>query len=171
APTASNAIAECLDDPTEQIALQAIAGFGNLCTEEDWFDTLLPVLESPRVNLVRTALESLGRFSSPRVFIVLERKLRLGPNAVRFAVLGVLETIGTNDVLTPLVEALGHKQMVVRNRAGEVLGRLSKAGKLDLSRTIIYLLKSGDVNVRRMAIELARTVKDPNNELWPKLLV
>src|SRR5262249_23712508 len=83
----------------------------------------------------------------------------------------VLEAIGTDEILTPLVDALGHKQMVVRNRAGEVLSRLSKAGKLEVSRTIVYLLKSRDVNVGRMAIELARTVKDPNNELWPKLLV
>ena len=168
---ALRAIATALDDPSEQIALQAISSFGSMCSEDDWFDVLLPVLESPRVTLVRTAVESLKRFSSPRVFMVLERKLRLGPNAVRFSALSVLEGIGTNEVLTPLVDALSHKQLVVRNRAGEVLSRLSKANKLDLSRTIVYLLKSLNVNVRRMAIELARTVKDPNNELWPKLLV
>jgi len=166
---ALQAIATALNDPAEQVALQAVASFSRMCTEDDFFDALSQVLESPQVNLVKAAVEGLKRFSSPRVILALERRLRAGPNSVRFAVLGVLESIGTNEILTPLVEALSHKQIVIRNRAGEILSRLSKAGKLDLSRTIIYLLKSPDVNVRRMAIELARSVKE-SSELWPKLL-
>src|SRR5215472_8129748 len=163
-------IAPFLNDPNEQLAVQATSSFGRMCTEDDFFEILSPALDSPKVNLVKAAIEPLRRFSSPRVLMALERKLSAGPNAVRFAVLNVLEAIGTNEILTAIVEALGHKQIVVRNRAGEVLSRLSAAGKLDASRTIIYLLKSKDVNVRRMAIELARSVKDPNGELWPKLL-
>lgn len=166
---ALQAISSVLSDPNEQVALQAISSFGRMCSEDDFFDWLSPALESPQVNLAKAAVEALKRFSSPRVILALERRLRAGPNSVRFSVLNVLEGIGTNEILTALVEALSHKQIVVRTRAGEVLSRLSKAGKLDLSRTVIYLLKSGDVNVRRMAIELARSVKD-NNDLWPKLL-
>ncbi len=163
-------IAPFVNDPNEQVAVQAINSFGRMCTEDDFFEMLSPLLDAPKVNLIRAAIEPLKRFSSPRVLMVLERKLSAGPNSVRFTVLSVLEAIGTNEILTAVVEALGHKQIVVRNRAGEVLSRLSKAGKLDVSRTIVYLLKSRDVNVRRMAIELARSVKDPNSDLWPKLL-
>ncbi len=170
AARAVQCIAPFVNNENEQLCVQATASYGRLCTEDDYFETIAPLLDSAKVNVVKAAVEPLKRFSSPRVLRVLERKLSGGPNAVRFAVLAVLEAIGTNEILTPLVEALGHKQVVVRNRAGEVLSRLSKAGKLDASRTIVYLLKSKDVNVRRMAIELARTVKDPNSELWPKLL-
>jgi twitching motility protein PilT len=35
---------------------------------------------------------------------------------------------------------------------------------------VIWLLRSRDVNVRRMAVELVQTVRDPDGELWPKLL-
>jgi len=35
---------------------------------------------------------------------------------------------------------------------------------------VIWLLRSRDVEVRRMGIELAQTVPDPHGELWPKLL-
>ncbi len=170
AARAVQCIAPFVNHENEQLCVQATASYGRLCTEDDYFEAIAPLLDSAKVNVVKAAVEPLKRFSSPRVLRVLERKLSGGPNAVRFAVLAVLEAIGTNEILTPLVEALGHKQVVVRNRAGEVLSRLSKAGKLDASRTIVYLLKSKDVNVRRMAIELARTVKDPNSELWPKLL-
>ena len=170
AARAVQCIAPFVNNENEQLSVQAIASYGRLCTEDDYFEMIAPMLDSLKVNVVKAAIEPLKRFCSPRVLRVLERKLSGGPNAVRFSVLAVLEAIGTNEILTPLVEALAHKQMVVRNRAGEVLSRLSKAGKLDVSRTIVYLLKSKDVNVRRMAIELARTVKDPNSELWPKLL-
>jgi twitching motility protein PilT len=163
-------IAPYVNDPNEQVALQAVSSFGRMCSEDVYFDNVAPLLDSSKVNVVKAAIEPLKRFSSPRVLMVLERKLSSGPNAVRFTVLGVLEAIGTDEILTAVVQALGHKQIVVRNRAGEVLSRLSKAGKLDPSRTVVYLLKSRDVNVRRMAIELARSVKDPNSDLWPKLL-
>ena len=43
-------------------------------------------------------------------------------------------------------------------------------GKLDISRTVIWLLRSRDVNVRRMATEVIRGVPDPDASLWPKLM-
>src|SRR5439155_645721 len=86
------------------------------------------------------------------------------------AVLGALQAIGTDAVLPPLVDALAHNQIPVRNRAAEVLKQLSMEGKLDVSRTVIWLLRSRDVNVRRMATEIIRTVADPDQQLWPKLM-
>src|SRR5207248_5111161 len=81
-----------------------------------------------------------------------------------------LEAIGSDAVLPPLVCALGYPQVAVRNRALEVLKALSLQGKLDVSRTIIWLLRSRDVNVRRMATEVIRSVQDPEATLWPKLM-
>lgn len=162
--------AAALNDSTEQVAVYALAGFGRMCTEDDWFAMALPVVDSPRVALVKAAIEGLVRFSSPRVTQVLERKFRAGPNAVRLAVLGVLQAIGNDDILGALVDALSARAIQVRTRAGEILQELSKAGKVDISRTIVYLLRSKDVNLRRMAVELAKSIKDPHAELWPKLL-
>ncbi|MBL9037227.1 MAG: PilT/PilU family type 4a pilus ATPase [Archangium sp.] len=159
-----------LNDANDAIAVQAIQTFNRICTEDNWFDLLAPIAETERVVTVKAAVEGLQRFPSPRSMGVLERKLRAGPNAVRFAVLNVLEAIGTDDILTVMVEALGSRHLVVRTKAGEALQRLSKAQKLDLIRTVVWLLKSRDLNVRRMALEIAKSIQDPNNQLWPKLM-
>jgi twitching motility protein PilT len=163
-------ILPAIDDPGEKIAAQAIRSFSNLATENDYFEYIAPLLDETSVTLVKAAVEGLGHFCSPRSIMALERKLRAGPNIIRLEVLSTLETIGRDEVLPLLVEALGHQQVTIRNQAAEVLTRLSKSGKIDMARTVIWLLQSRDVNVRRMAVEVARKVKDPDGELWPKLL-
>jgi twitching motility protein PilT len=167
---AVEALSEALKDTSEPVLTAAIAGLAALAEEDEYLFLVGPLLENKSLAIVRAALEGLGRYSSPRTVAALHRKLRLGPNVLRLAALDGLESIGTSDVLAPLVEALGHTQLAVRQKAGEVLSRLSGAGKLDLARTVIWLLRSPEVNVRRMAIELVQSVRDPDGELWPKLL-
>jgi twitching motility protein PilT len=167
---ALDAVASALGDPSEAVAVQAVSSFSAACPEDEYFRQVAPLLDSPNLNLVKAAVEGLRRFGSPRAIAALSRKLRTGPNVIRFAVIDVFEAIGSPEVLNPLVEALGHNQLAVRTRAGEALSRLSRAGKLELARAIIWLLRSRDVNVRRMAVEVAQSVRDPTGELWPKLL-
>ncbi|HUJ24778.1 MAG TPA: PilT/PilU family type 4a pilus ATPase, partial [Myxococcales bacterium] len=169
---ALKAIAPLLDAQKEQegVVIQAILAFSALAAEEDWFEYVGIFLDSDGIGMVKAAVDGLRRFSSTRVMIALERKMRAGPRAIRLAVLNALEAIGTDSVLPPLVDALAHKQLPVRNRAGEVLKQLSMEGKLDVSRTVIWLLRSRDVNVRRMATEIIRSVPDPDATLWPKLM-
>ena len=159
-----------LQQQEEPVVIQGILSFSALCAEEDWFEYVGIFLDADGIGMVKAAVDGLRRFSSPRVIAALERKMRAGPRAIRLAVLNALEAIGTDVVLPPLVEALGHKQIPVRNRAAEVLKQLSMEGKLDLSRTVVWLLRSRDVNVRRMATEVIRAVPDPDASLWPKLM-
>ena len=169
---ALKAIAPLLDAQKEQepVVIQAILSFSALCAEEDWFEYVGIFLDSDGIGMVKAAVDGLRRFSSTRVMNALERKMRAGPRAIRLAVLNALEAIGTDAVLPPLVDALAHKQIPVRNRAAEVLKQLSMEGKLDVSRTVIWLLRSRDVNVRRMATEIIRGVPDQDATLWPKLM-
>jgi twitching motility protein PilT len=167
---ALKAVTEALADASESVVAAAIAGVSALASEDDYFAHVVPLLESRSPAVVRAGVSGLRAYGSPRSVKVLARKLRSGPHVVRLAVLDALEAIGTSDVLPPLVEALGHTQLAVRARASEVLKALSLQGKLDLARTVIWLLRSRDVNVRRMAVELVQAVKDPDEELWPKLL-
>ena len=169
---ALKAIAPLLDAQKEQepVVIQAILSFSALCAEEDWFEYVGIFLDSDGVGMVKAAVDGLRRFTSTRVMNALERKMRAGPRAIRLAVLNALEAIASDAVLPPLVEALAHKQLPVRNRAGEVLKQLSMEGKLDVSRTVIWLLRSRDVNVRRMATEIIRSVPDADQTLWPKLM-
>ncbi|MCP4680663.1 MAG: PilT/PilU family type 4a pilus ATPase [Deltaproteobacteria bacterium] len=168
--TALRAIVPSLEHKSEKIVNQAIVSFSNLAGEDAYFEYIEPFLEAESLNTVKAAVLGLGHFCSHRVVSALERKLRSGPNVIRMEVLTALEHIGNDEVLPALVEALGHKQVAVRNQAGEVLSRLSQARKLDVARVIIWLLHSQNVEVRRMAVEIAQKVKDPTGELWPKLL-
>ena len=169
---ALKAVAPLLDaqQQSEPVVVQAILSFAALAAEEDYFEFVGIFFESDQIGMVKAAVDGLRRFGSARSIAALEKKMRAGPRAIRLAVLSALEAIGTDAVLPPLVDALAHKQVPVRNRAAEVLQHLSMEGKLDISRTIIWLLRSRDVNVRRMATEVMRTVPDPDQSLWPKLL-
>jgi twitching motility protein PilT len=167
---AVRAIASALSDPGEAVAVRALAALAQIASEDEYFVHAMPFFSSASVAVVNAAISGLRLFPSARSVAVLHRKLREGPQAVRFAAIEALEAIGTLDVLKPLAEALGHSQLVVRLRAAETLARLSVAGKVDLARTVVWLLRSRDPDLRRLAVDLAQSVKDPEGELWPKLL-
>ena len=167
---ALQAIAGALGDSHERVVASAIAAVSALAVEDDYFTHVGPYLESKSLDLARAAIDGLRMFTSTRSVEALQRRVRIGPNVLRLAALDALEAIGTPAVLDPLVEALGHAHLKVRTRAAEIVTRLGRAGKIDLARTVIWLLRSRDVNVRRMAVELVQTVRDPDGTLWPKLM-
>ncbi|MBN2801766.1 MAG: PilT/PilU family type 4a pilus ATPase, partial [Deltaproteobacteria bacterium] len=168
---ALKAIMIAIQDKSESVASMAASSFSALASEEEYWEYIGPLLDSPNLSIVKAAVHGLRFFRSPRVLITLEKKLRIGPNVIRFEAVNAMEVIGNDSVLPVLADALGHKDLSVRKLAGEVLSRLSQARKVDVARTIIWLLNSHNVNVRRMAVEVARSVKDPNGELWPRMLV
>jgi HEAT repeat protein len=166
---ALSALATLLCEPDTMVLAAATQSFARLATEAEWFDYASPALDSAHPTVVMSAIQSLRRFPSRRSVDALHRKLRSGPKVVRLEVLAALESFGTDDVLPPLVEALGHRQLEVRTRAAEVLANLSAAGKIEIARTVLWLLRSGEADARRMAVEVARKAKDPVQEVWPRL--
>ncbi|NOZ87764.1 MAG: PilT/PilU family type 4a pilus ATPase [Deltaproteobacteria bacterium] len=168
--SARSTIKPLLAEPDDNLVAAAISSYCGICDEDQYFQDIAFFMDSGSLRLVKAALMGLKRFTSTRAMAILERKLRTGPKSVRMAVLDVLQAIGGDIILPPLVHALGHRQIAVRKKAADVLTDLSSQGKLDLARTIVWLLRSEDVELRRMAAELANTVRDPDNRLWPKLL-
>lgn len=169
-PAAIEAIVPALEDPVDAVRVQAVAAYAALCDEAHFHLKLAPHFESTHLGLLRAVVEGARRFPSHRTMALLARRFRLGPTALRLTVLSTLEAIGTDDTLPLLTEALNHKQITVRNRAAEVLSTLSAQKKVNLARTLMWLLRSRDVNVRRIGVDLAKKVGDPNGELWPTLL-
>jgi twitching motility protein PilT len=163
------ALAAALNDPAEAVVAQAVGALARVASEEEYAAEVVPLAESREIAVARAALQGLASYPSTRTMAILQRKLRQGPNALRFTVVDALEAMGTAEVLKPLLEALSHSQLVVRVRAANALSRLGGAGKLDLARTIVFLLRNADLNIRRMAVELAHSVPD-KDDLWPKLL-
>ena len=163
------ALAPLLLDPTETIAAAAATGFCALASEDDYFDKAAPLLDDNRLELARIALQGLSRFNTARATRALSRKLREGPNSIRQAVLGVLEVRRDESAVPLLVEALGLKNPLLRSAAANLLSQLGQEGRADLSRTVLWLLKSRDPDVRRFGVELARSAGKPD-ELWPQLV-
>ncbi|MDP3236753.1 MAG: PilT/PilU family type 4a pilus ATPase [Myxococcales bacterium] len=161
------AIAELLD-ADGPLRLPAIAAFARICSEDDYFVAIAPLLDSKTLDEQKAAVEGLNRFRSPRALAALDRKLRSGPTVLRHAVLHALEQIGSDEVLPVLVRGLTHQQLAIRTQAGEVLRTLSQKGTIDVASAIIWLAHSGDVNARRLAGELARGTR--NADLWPRLV-
>jgi len=173
---ALRALQPLLKDPHESIGIAAAIAIGQLASEVEYHAILVPLIESRNLKLVGTIIEGLKRFPTARSAEVLERKLASGPNALRFAALSAVEnaladaTADVDPLLGVVVTALGHPQIAVRNKASEVMGTLSRSPHVEVGRTIVWLLRSGDVTTRRMAAEVLKSIQDPHGELWPKLI-
>jgi twitching motility protein PilT len=159
-----------LADQEIHVVALGIAVIAQLASEEVFFVHAAPLLSSGSVPRVRAVLACVGRYSSPRALAVLERAFRQHSSALRLAVLDAIEKMGSDRCLPLLVEALHAKEPVITAKAVEVLGRLSDAGRVDPARAILWLLRSRDLNVRRIAIEVINRVGDKRGELAPKLL-
>jgi len=167
---ASRSIERLFSDPSEKVVQHAISGYAQIATEDQYIDKMGIFFQSSKLSLARAALRGLKHFRSPAVLGLLERKLRAGPERTSLMVLEVLEEIGDEGILGVLVAALGHRSISLRSRAQQILTRLGQAQKIDLTRAVIWLLRSRDVNVRRTAVELAKSVPDPVGDFWPKML-
>lgn len=168
--TAVRAIAPAVKDANERVASQALLSLGALASEDEYFEYAGPALESTQGQQARAAIEGLKRFHSPRTLAALRGRLQAGPTRLRFAVLQTLEAIGTAEAMPLLVDALSHRIVQVRQAASETMTRLARSGRVDLARTVLFLLRSRDVNVRRMAADLVRSVKDPGGDFWRKVV-
>jgi twitching motility protein PilT len=166
---AAVALAPFLSDPAEPLAVAAATGFCALAGEDEFFEKATPILDEDRLELARVVLKGLSRFKSPRATRLLSRKLREGPNSLRQGVLEVLEVQRDETGVPLLVEALELKNPLLRSAAANLLSQLGQEGRVDLSRTVLWLLKSRDQDVRRFGVELARSAANPES-LWPQLV-
>ena len=167
---ATEAIVFALQDSDERVVAAAIDALAAVAPEDEFFRATAPFVDHASLTLAKAVVEALRRYGSPRAVDYLQRRFRAGPNAIRYAVVDSLESIGTDAVLPALVEALSFKQITVRDRASKALSNLGRAGKLDVARTILWLLRGRDVNVRRMAVELARQTASQSEAIWERLL-
>ncbi len=167
---AARAIVAAIDDPDDRVAGFAIAALSAVAAEDDYFRALGAKLESPSLVIVRSIIEGLRRYKSDRTVGYLNQRYLAGPNATRLLVLEAYAEIGDEKVVPHLVEALSHRHISVRTKATEVISQLAVNGKIDAARTIVWLLRSRDTNVRRIATEIVKRVGDKSGELTPKLL-
>jgi twitching motility protein PilT len=169
-PEVLAALRTLFNDPSDEVVVRAIDVYGKRCTEEDFFKTLIGGINSPRTEVVKAVVGALRNFPVQRSMDALDWRFKSGNRVIRMAVLDTLEAMA-NPVTVPLLaEALAVPHILVRRRAAEILVHLGNAAKVDIRRTVLWLMKSPDVNVRRMALSVAREVDDPRDQVWPELL-
>lgn len=167
---ALEALGMLFTDFDANVSRQAIGAFSRLATEELFLERAQPLLQSSNLATIQAIIIALSAYKSANVLRILREQLLLGPKAVRLKVLDALETIAIEDVLPTVAEALSHKQIAVRLRAAEVLRAMSARGRINVARTLVWLLRSRDAEVRRIAADVARSIQDPDGQLWPQLL-
>lgn len=173
---ALRALQPLLKDPHESIGIAAAIAIGQLASEAEYHAILVPLVDGKNLKLAGTIVEGLNRFPTARTAEVLARKLASGPNVLRLAALSAVENAlaaaaaDVDPLLGVVVTALGHPQIAVRNKASEVMSGLSRSPHVEVGRTVVWLLRSGDVTTRRMAAEVLKSIQDPHGELWPKLI-
>jgi len=159
-----------LGSPDDAVALRAITVFGALCDEPTFFEKVIPHVYDPRPVRVRAVLQGLERFPGKSALATLEYKFTEGPNDVRLAVLASLERMAGDDVLPLLVSAIGHTDLKVKAEAVRILRALTSEARIDVARALLWLLRSTDVSVRRMAAEVTSAIREGKEQLWPKLV-
>jgi twitching motility protein PilT len=159
-----------LGSPDDAVAVRALTVFGAACDESSFYDKVVPHIYDPRPLRVRAVLQGLARFPGKSAMATMEYKFTEGPNDIRIAVLLTLERMATDDVLPLLVNAIGHTDLKVKSEAVRILRGLTAEAKIDVARALLWLLRSSDVNVRRMAAEVTSAIREGKEQLWPKLV-
>ncbi|MEI7894296.1 MAG: PilT/PilU family type 4a pilus ATPase, partial [Myxococcales bacterium] len=169
-PGSLRAIAACLDDIDPRVVTQAMVAVATLAKEDEFFELVGDRIETKSLEALKALIEGLRKYGSPRTLEFFTRKFRDGPTQIRLAILEAIGAGGHDTALGLLVEALSNRRVEVRTRAADVIAELSTSGRIDVARAILWLLRSRDVNVRRIAVEIARKVGDKSGELAPRML-
>jgi len=163
-------VVKYMEDPHERVLAQAVQTLSVLVNERAFFKHAGHLAEAPNPTLRRAFILGLRIYNTPRVMGYLGKVLRTEADALCITAIEVLEESTSADALPLLVETLGDKRVVVRDRSRQGLAKLAKLGRIDLARAVIWLLKNRDITVRRMAAELTRELGQSTIEIVPKLL-
>ncbi|NUO52860.1 MAG: PilT/PilU family type 4a pilus ATPase [Polyangiaceae bacterium] len=157
------------EDRDDLVLAQAITTLGQLDAEKFWSLFELRV-EGRGAEVLRAFLVQAVRRPGPTSAAYLRDRFREGPKAARLLVIEAIESAGGDAFFPDLVEALSHRDVGIRTRAAHALTQLSQSDKIDAARAIVWLLRGRDVNVRRLAAEIATRIQDRDGQLAPRLL-
>lgn len=167
-PVAQTA-AMALLDTDDLVVAQAITTLGALDPADFW-ETCEPRIEGRGIEVVKAFLTQAAKRPGIEAAGFMRERFREGPKVLRLAILEVVEACAADAFLPLLIEALSHRDVSIRSRAAHALTELSRTGRIDAARAIVWLLRSRDVNVRRLAAEIATQVGDLGGSLAPRLL-
>ncbi len=160
---------ETLGEPEDLVVAQAITALGQLEDPAFW-EHAEPALEGRGVEVARAFLVFGAKQPSDVAAALFRDRFRQGPKAIRLVIIEAIESAGSEPLYPTLIEALSHRDVAIRTRAAHAVAELSRRESIDAARAIVWLLRSSQVNVRRVAAEIANQVGDRDGTLAPKLL-
>ncbi|HEY8078286.1 MAG TPA: hypothetical protein VIF62_29360, partial [Labilithrix sp.] len=92
-----------LEDADERVASKAVTVIAKFSSEEEFHALVDRFLWSDDIGRARAVVEALRKYATGRTNVVLMRKMRDGPNALRAAVIETAEAIGNDTTLPVLV--------------------------------------------------------------------
>lgn len=151
------------------VVAQAITTLG-LLEDPDFWAHVEPAIEGRGLEVLRAFLTYGAKQPGDAASALFRDRFRQGPKAIRLAIIEGIEGSANESLYPTLIEALSHKDVAIRTRAAHAVANLSQRGHIDAARAIVWLLRSNQVNVRRLAAEVANRVRDSDGALAPKLL-
>jgi twitching motility protein PilT len=158
-----------LDDADDLVVARAITTVGELVDEQFW-DLCERSTFGRGAEVVRAFLIQAAKRPGETAASIMRDRFREGPRAIRLIVIDAIEGHGTDAVFGTLMEALAGRDLAIRGRAAHAVSEMARAGRVDAAHAIVWLLRSKDVNVRRIAAEIATRVDDKDGSLAPRLL-
>ena len=162
----------CCADAEPSVVKAAIRMLGQIGTAEQ-----LPVLMEmggmPGMPHLQEVIEAVGRLAGEgnrEVIELLEMAIRSKRLNLQLAGIQSLHQIGTSDVLPALSISLRDENIQVRQKGADAFIPLAKAGKVEIGRLLIFLLRERDANVRRIAVEIIDSVSKQMPDLWKNLI-
>lgn len=168
---AAQVVTAALDDRDEHIAGRAIDALASLLPEDDFFDRVGLRVDATSPVLGKAVVEALRRYATPR------SSSSWGSASTRAQTPhwhGGARQPGAHRQRRraprrgrgPRVEP----RHGARARGARARPTSRARARSTPARTVLWLLRSRDVNVRRIAVEVARQTTDRANTLWPKLM-
>lgn len=163
------AIGIALRDQDERVVAQAVTSLGQLDPATVWAHGA-EVIGGHGVDVLKAFAVQVAQLDSESVVGFFRERMREGRRGDRVALLEAIQAAGAQHLSPALLDALASRDVIVRTRATEVVAELARLGRIDAAKAIVWLLRSKDPNVRRVAAEIANQVGDAEGTLAPRLL-
>ena len=148
-----------------------IAGaMGDVGTEED-APFLVEILGEADRRYQQHIIRSLGRLKAKASIPALLPFMRSTYVGLRIETIQALASFEDEEVIEHMIEALRDDELLVRQKAIEVLAELGKSPNVRLGRMLVLMMRDKDVNVRRAVIEVIRAIGgEEERDAWAKLV-
>lgn len=159
---------EFISDPDQTIRAKIIAiirQYGE-ATDVQLLLDLLKIEEKKNLQLVIEALGDIGNGECVPSIIPLLDSTHTGIKVAAITTLGRFED---ERSIEPLIDCLRDRNLLIRQKAIEVLGSLGSSENVRLGKLLVAMMKDKDVNVRRSVVEVIRLLGD-REDVWWKLI-